>query len=68
MTPHDLANRMSKANPSTTFTLPVAEARIKARKIISHVSSDGNILVIENWHPVSGDHVEFTVRNLRGSD
>jgi hypothetical protein len=64
MRPRDLADRMSRATASTTFTLPIAEARTKAREIIGSVSRDGNILVIENWHLVSGDRIEFTVRNL----
>jgi hypothetical protein len=68
MRPRDIADRMSNATASTTFTLPIAEARTKAREIINRVSTDGTIPVIENWHLVSGGQIEFTVRKLRGSD
>jgi len=68
MRPRDLADKTSIAPASTTFTLPIAEARSKAREIISQVSLDGIIPVIENWHLVSEDQVEFTVRNLLSKD
>ena len=68
MRPRDLVDRMSIAPVSTKFTLPIAEARIKAREIINQGSIDGIIPVIENWHLVSTDQVEFTVRNLLNSD
>ena len=68
MRPRDIADRMSNTTASTTFRLPIAEARTKAREIINRVSTDGIIPVIENWHLVSGGQIEFTVRKLRGSD
>lgn len=68
MRPRDLLDKMSFAPASTKFTLSIAEARIKAREIINQGSINGTIPVIEDWHLVSNDQVEFTVRNLLNSD
>jgi hypothetical protein len=64
----DLAGEMPSATAPTTITLPVAEARTKAREIINWVSSNGIIPVIENWRQRSDGQIEFTVRTLRASD
>jgi hypothetical protein len=63
MQPRDLADRMASAPASVKMTLPVAEARIKAREIINQGAINGITPVIENWHLVSPGQVEFTVRN-----
>jgi hypothetical protein len=68
MQPRNLVDRMSNATARTTFTLPVAEARVKAREIINGVSGNGNIPVVENWRQRSDGQIEFTVRTLRASD
>jgi hypothetical protein len=67
MRPHDLADSMSSATASTTFTLPVAEARAKVREIINRGASNGLIPIVENWRQHSDGKIEFTVRNLRTS-
>ena len=68
MRPRDLADAMSSAAASTTFTLSVSEARKKARDIINRTAKDGIIPVVENWHQVADDQIEFTVRNLNEPD
>ena len=68
MRPRDLADAISSAVASTTFTLPVSEARKKARDIINRAAKDGIIPVVENWHQVADDQIEFTVRNLNEPD
>jgi hypothetical protein len=68
MRPRDLADEMSNATARATFTLPVAEAREKAREIINRVSGNEGIPVIENWRQRSDGQIEFTVRTLRASD
>jgi len=65
MQPSDLADGMTAR---ATYTLPVAEARIKAREIINRVSGNEGIPVIENWRQRSDGQIEFTVRTLRASD
>jgi hypothetical protein len=59
---------MSNATARTTFILPVAEAREKAREIINRVSGNGSTPVIESWRQRSDGQIEFTVRTLRASD
>ena len=68
MRPRDLASGMSSATGRTTFTLPVAEARTKAREIINRVPTNGIIPIIENWRQRSDGQIEFTVRSLRASN
>jgi hypothetical protein len=40
----------------------------KARDIINRAAKDGIISVVENWHQVSYDRIEFTVKNLKEPD
>jgi len=63
MKPRDVADSMSTA--STTFTLPIAEARTKAREIINGAPTNELIRVVENWHLASDGQIQFTVRSLR---
>jgi hypothetical protein len=65
--PRDLADSMSSATASTTFTLPVAEARAKVREIINRGASNGLISIVENWRQHADGQIEFTVQNLRAS-
>jgi hypothetical protein len=64
MRPRDLATGMASATGRTTFTLPVAEARTKAREIINRAPTNGTIPIIENWRQRSDGQIEFTVRSL----
>ena len=66
MKPRDLADDMS--SEIATFTLPIAEARTKARQVINRAQTSGIIPVVENWRLVSDGQIQFTVRNLRRSD
>ena len=66
MKPRDLADDMS--SEIATFTLPIAEARTKARQVINRAPTNGIIPVIENWRLVSDGQIQFTVRNLRRYD
>jgi hypothetical protein len=68
MRPRDLADAMSSGVGSATFSLPIQEARAKAREIINSVSQGGVVPVIENWHLASNGQIEFTVRNLKSVD
>jgi hypothetical protein len=67
MKPRDLADRMSREATSTTFTLPIADARTKAREIINRGSCDGMITVVENWRQRPDGQIEFTIRNFQAS-
>jgi hypothetical protein len=65
--PRDLADEMSSATARTSFTLPLAEARTKAREIINCSSSNGHVAVVENWRQRSDGQIEFSVRNFPAS-
>jgi hypothetical protein len=66
MRPRDLMDRKS-STLTTTFTLPIAEARTKAREIINCGSRDGLIPVVENWRQRSDGQIEFSVRSFLAS-
>jgi hypothetical protein len=68
MRPRDLADAMSSGAASITFTLPIQEARSKAREVINRGSNGRVVSVVENWRSVSDDLIEFTVRNLISAD
>jgi hypothetical protein len=68
MRPRDLADEMWQTAATRTFTLPVAEARVKAREIINQTSHTRVVSVIENWRLISKDRIEFTVRDLPRPD
>jgi hypothetical protein len=68
MRPRDLADHVSSTTATKTFTLPVAEARVKAREIINQASGKSVISVIENWRSVGGERIEFTVRDIPRPD
>ena len=68
MRPRDLADEMSSGVGSATFSLPIREARAKAREIINSVSRGGVVRVVENWHLASNGWIEFTVRNVKCID
>jgi hypothetical protein len=67
MKPRDLAERMWREAASTTFTLPIAEARSKAREIINRGPRDGMVTVVENWRQRTDGQIEFTTRTVQAS-
>jgi hypothetical protein len=65
MRPRDLADGMSIGAASTTVTLPIAEARTKAREVINRASRDGITTVVENWRQRPDGQIEFTIRSFQ---
>ena len=68
MRPRDLADEMSGATVPTSFTLPLDEARMKAREIINCTSSNGLVAVVESWRQRSDGQIEFAVRSFPASN
>jgi hypothetical protein len=66
--PQDLADRISGAQPSQKFTLPIEAARRKAREIIDQFPRSGVMTVVENWRQLPDGRIEFTMRALPASD
>jgi hypothetical protein len=62
--PRDLADQMSATQPSKTFTLPIDEARLKAREIIDQFPQAGCMAVVERWRQLPDGQIEFTMRHF----
>jgi hypothetical protein len=66
--PSDLADRMSRPQRSTIFTLPIEAARRKAREILDQSPQAGYATVVENWRQLPDGRIEFTMRHLPTPD
>lgn len=51
-----------------TFTLPLGQARTKAREILNEYPAGGYLTVVENWHQLPDGQIEFTMRRLPTAD
>jgi len=69
--PSDLADRMKESrgsNPHDTFTLPLADARVKAREILDQSAQDGYLAIVENWRQLPDGQIEFIMRRVIATD
>ena len=67
--PNDLADRMKRSrDPLETFTLPLADARQKAREILDGPAEGGRLAIVENWRQLPDGRIEFTTRRLLAAD
>jgi hypothetical protein len=63
--PSDLAERMKgSSDPHETFTLPLADARLKAREILNQSAQGGYFSIVENWRQLPDGQIEFTTRRV----
>jgi hypothetical protein len=51
-----------------TFTLPVEEARAKARQFLREFPAGGYMTIVENWRQLSDGKIQFTMRRLPTAD
>jgi hypothetical protein len=51
-----------------TFTLPLEEARAKARQILDAFPAEGYMTIVENWRQLADGQIEFTMRRLPTAD
>jgi hypothetical protein len=51
-----------------TFTLPVDDARAKAREILREYPAGGCMTIVENWCQPSDGQIQFTMRRLPTAD
>jgi hypothetical protein len=65
---HNLAARMSGAQPPETFKLPIGAARLKAREILDQARQGKYAPVVENWRQLPDGQIEFTMRHLPTTD
>ncbi len=76
--PRDIADRLREISDRRardpdglmrqTFTLPVDDARKKAREILSAYPTGGNVTIVERWHLLPDGRIQFTMRRLPTSD
>jgi hypothetical protein len=51
-----------------TFTLPVEDARGKAREILREFPAGGYMTIVENWRQLPDGQIQFTMRRLPTAD
>jgi hypothetical protein len=78
MKPRGVANRAMEVRESRrldtdsflrkTFTLPVEDARAKARDILREDPAGGYMTVVENWCQLADGQIQFTMRRLPTAD
>ena len=78
MKPLDIANRAMELRESRrlgpdgflrkTFTLPVEDARAKAREILRELPAGGYMTIVENWRQLPDGQIQFTMRRLPTAD
>ena len=78
MKPRDLATRSRelkdrrRLDPDgflrTTYTLPVENARAKAREILRKFPPGGYMTIVERWRRLPDGQIEFTMRRLPTAD
>jgi hypothetical protein len=67
--PSDLADRMTGSrDPHQTFTLPLTDARVKAREILDRSAQGGYLAIVENWRQLPDGQIEFTMRRVIAAD
>jgi hypothetical protein len=76
--PRDIANRAMELRDShrlgpdgflrRTFTLPVDDARAKAREILREFPAGGYMTIVENWRQLPDGQIQFTMRRLPTAD
>jgi hypothetical protein len=76
--PRDIADRsrelrdLRRLDPDgflrETFTLPVDDARAKAREILSQFPAGGYMTIVEKWRQLPDGRIEFTMRRLPTAD
>ena len=78
MKPRDLADRsrqmrdLRSLDPDgflrKTFTLPVEDARAKARKFLREYPAGGYMTIVEHWRELPDGQIQFTMRRLPTAD
>ena len=78
MKPRGIANRAMELRDSRrldpdgflrkTFTLPVEDARAKAREILREFPAGGYMTVVEDWRQLPDGQIQFTMRRLPTAD
>ena len=78
MKPRDVADRAHKLRQvrrldpdgllRKTFTLPLEDARAKAREFLREYPAGGYMTTVENWRQLPDGQIQFTMRRLPTAD
>jgi hypothetical protein len=78
MRPRDIATRsrelqnLRRLDPDgflrKTFTLPVEDARAKARAFLREYPAGGYMTIVERWRQLPDGRIQFTMRRLPTAD
>jgi len=78
MKPRDLADRLHQVRDlrrldpdgflRKTFTLPVDDARAKAREFLREYPAGGYMTIVEHWRQLPDGQIQFTMRRLPTAD
>ncbi len=78
MKPRDIASRsrdrkdLRRLDPDgflrKTFTLPVEDARAKAREFLREFPSGGYMTIVERWRQLPDGQIQFTMLRLPSAD
>jgi hypothetical protein len=68
---HDLRERSKRKEDRSsheTVTLPLQEARFKARQLLNERPAASYVKIVENWRQLPDGQIQFTVRRLPATD
>ncbi len=66
--PRDLADHMAGEPQPELFTLPLEQARCKAREIIDQAPHSGFKPTVEKWRQLPDGRIEFAIRHFPAED
>ena len=64
----DLGKRKDDLLLHETITLPLHEARFKARQLLNECPGANYVKIVENWRQLPDGRIQFTIRRLPAVD
>jgi hypothetical protein len=64
----DLAKRKDDHALHETITLPMHEARSRARQLLGERPAASYVKIVENWRQLLDGQIQFTIRRLPAAD
>jgi hypothetical protein len=64
----DLGKRQDDYSLYETITLPLHEARFKARQLLDECPAANYVKIVENWRQLPDGRIQFTIRRLPAAD
>jgi len=64
----DLGKRQDDHASHETITLPLHEARFKARQLLDQSPAASYVKIVENWRQLPDSQIQFTIRRVPAAD